>query len=147
MAESGLGGQFWFSATMHGLNCRNATFKERLGTTPYEKLYGRKKDVSLFRPYGCRGYMHLNKELRAKARGAQRAVLVINLSLATDCNTSGYKLLFEETGKVLISNEVRFDESFFPRRNRQMIDEHLTNLADIDVVSLDRGGMRWINKD
>ena len=28
-----------------------------------------------------------------------------------------------------------------------MIDEHLTNLADIDVVSLDRGGMRWINYD
>ena len=26
-----------------------------------------------------------------------------------------------------------------------MIDDHLTNLADIDVVSLDRGGMRWIN--
>ena len=28
-----------------------------------------------------------------------------------------------------------------------MIDDHLTNLADIDVVSLDRGGMRWINYD
>ncbi len=25
MAESGLGGQFWFSAIMHGVNCRNAT--------------------------------------------------------------------------------------------------------------------------
>ena len=47
----------------------------------------------------------------------------------------------------MISNEARFDESFFPRRNRQMIDNHLTNLADIDVVSLDRGGMRWIIYD
>ena len=147
MAESGLGGQFWFSATMHGVNCRNATFKERLGTTPHEKLYGRKKDVSRFRPYGCRGYMHLNKERRGKGRGAPRAVEVINLGLATNCNTSGYKLLVEETGKILISNEVRFDESFFPRRNQQMIDDHLTNLADIDVVSLDRGGMRWVNND
>ena len=70
------------------------------------------------------------------------AVEVINLGLATDCNTSGYKLLVEETGKVLISNEVRFNESFFPRRSRQMIDDHLTNLADIEVVRLDRGGMR-----
>ena len=57
--------------------------------------------------------MHLNKERRAKGRGAPRAVEVINLGLATDCNTSGYKLLVEETGKALISNEVRFDESFF----------------------------------
>ena len=46
MAESGLGSQFWFSATMHGVNCGNATFKERLGTTPHKKLYGRKNDVS-----------------------------------------------------------------------------------------------------
>ena len=91
--------------------------------------------------------MHLNKERRGKGRGAPRAVEVINLGLATDCNTSGYKLLVEETGKVLISNKVSFDESFFPRRDRQMIDDHLINLADIDVVSLDRGGIRWINYD
>ena len=28
-----------------------------------------------------------------------------------------------------------------------MIDDHRTTLADIDVVGLDRGGMRWINYD
>ena len=67
--------------------------------------------------------------------------------MATYCNTSGYKLLVEETGKILISNEVRFDEGLFPRRNRQMIDDHLTNLADIDVVRLDNGDMKWINYD
>ena len=55
--------------------------------------------------------MHLNKERRAKGRGAQREVEVINLGLATDCNTSGYKLLIEETGKILISNQVRSDET------------------------------------
>ena len=27
MDESGLGGQFWFSATMHAVNRRNATYK------------------------------------------------------------------------------------------------------------------------
>ena len=88
-----------------------------------------------------------NKERRGKGRGAPRAVEVINLGLATDCNTCGYKLLAEETGKVFIANEVRFNESFFPRRNRQMIDDHLTNLADIDVVRLDSRGMKWINYD
>ena len=34
MAESGLGGQFWFSATMHGVNCRNATYKESASGRP-----------------------------------------------------------------------------------------------------------------
>ncbi len=31
MAESGLGGQVWFSAAMHGVNCRNVTYKKLLG--------------------------------------------------------------------------------------------------------------------
>ena len=91
--------------------------------------------------------MHLNKERRDKGQGAPQAVEVINLWLVTDCNTSKYRLWIEEKGKVLISNEVRFNEGLFPRRNRQMIDDHLTNLADIDVVSLDRGGMRQVTFD
>jgi hypothetical protein len=41
----------WFSATIHGVNCKNTTNKERLGTTPHEKLYPKKKDALLFRPY------------------------------------------------------------------------------------------------
>ena len=28
-----------------------------------------------------------------------------------------------------------------------MIDDHLTNISEIDIVSLDRGGMRWIDYD
>ncbi len=56
--------------------------------------------------------MHLNKERRTKGRGAPRAVEVLNLGLATDCNTSGYKLFIEETGKVMKSNQVWFDETF-----------------------------------
>ena len=64
---------------------------------------------------------------------------------ATPAGKAWHKLLVEETAKVLISNKVRFNESFFPRRNRQMIDDHLTNLADIDVVRLDNGSMKWIN--
>ena len=55
--------------------------------------------------------MHQNKEMRAKGRGAPRAFKVLNLGLATDCNTSGYKLLIEETRKFLILNQVRFDET------------------------------------
>ncbi len=45
MAESGLGGPYWFSATHNGVTCRNVTYKERLGTTPYEKTYGVEKKV------------------------------------------------------------------------------------------------------
>ncbi len=57
MAESCLAGRYWFSAVNHGNNCRNVTFKYRLGTTPYALLYGMKKDGSKFRPFGCKAYV------------------------------------------------------------------------------------------
>jgi hypothetical protein len=103
MAESGLGRQYWFCSTQNGVNCRNVTFKERLGTTPY----GIKKDVSRFKPSGCRVYMPLNKDQRDKGRHAPKAVEVINLGIVMDSNTSRYKLLIEGTGKILISNQVQ----------------------------------------
>jgi hypothetical protein len=46
MAESGLGGRFWFNATPAGVEAHNTTFKERIWTTPHHLLYGQKKDVA-----------------------------------------------------------------------------------------------------
>ena len=100
MAESGLGGPMWFSAVTHAVNCRNVTFKKRLGTTQHEKLFGVNKDVSKFRPFGCRAYMHLNKERREKGKHVPMAVENIHLGFASDLNTSGYKFLVEGTGKT-----------------------------------------------
>jgi hypothetical protein len=68
IAESGLGGRFWFCANQNGVICRNVTFKQSIGTTPFQKMYGKKMDVSKFRPFGCRAYMHLNKDRREKGR-------------------------------------------------------------------------------
>ena len=64
MAQSGLGGKYWFCAATYGKDCRNVTYKERIKNTPWGLLYGEKKDVSKFRPFGCRAWMHLNKERR-----------------------------------------------------------------------------------
>ncbi len=56
IVESGLGGQFWFSAMMAARDARNATYKERIGTTPWVLMHGTKRDVSKFRAFGCRAY-------------------------------------------------------------------------------------------
>ena len=122
MAESGMGGPLWYSAGNHGLNSRTTTFKRRLGTTPHEKIFGVKKDVTKFRPFGCRAYMHLNKDRREKGKHVPKAVEVIHLGFAPDQNTSGYKFLIHGTNKVIVSNQGKFDEDFFPYRNREMIE-------------------------
>ena len=122
MAEAGLVGQCWLCATMHGVNCR-----KHIQGAPgnYSNL---KKDMSMFRPFSgcCRACMHFNKEHRTKGQDAPKVVEVFNLGFAIDCITSRYKVLIEETGKILISNQVRCDENLFPYRNEKVIDDLLT---------------------
>ncbi len=103
MVESGLGGQFWFSAAMAAKDTLNVTYKERIRMTLYLYMYGRKKDTSKFRAFCCQAYMYLNEELRGKGKHIPRAVEAINICFATD----GYKLFIQSTQKIVISNEVR----------------------------------------
>ena len=56
MTESELGGRFWFKAANSGKDARNVTFKERIGMSPYQAMYGEKKAVSDFRAFGCRAW-------------------------------------------------------------------------------------------
>ena len=51
MAESGLGGRFWFKAALAGKDARNVTYKQRLGQTPHSCIYCELKDVSRFRAF------------------------------------------------------------------------------------------------
>ncbi len=69
----------------------------------------------------------------------------VNRGFATDCNTSGYKLYIEGTGKILISNQVRFDENLYPYRNCEMVSQHLDDITVVDVMSLDTGNYEWIH--
>ncbi len=91
MVESGLGGQFWFSAAMAAKDARNVTYKERIQKTPHMLMYGAKKDISRFRAFGCQAYMYLSSDRRANGKHIHRAVEAINLGFATDHNMSGYK--------------------------------------------------------
>jgi hypothetical protein len=88
--------------------------------------------------------MHLNKDRREnlKGRHASNEVEAINLGFATDCNTIDSvvtKFLIEGTGKIVISNQVRFDEDFYPYRNRNMIERHLNDIAKLCILIIDRG--------
>ena len=74
-AESGLGGSFWFKAAAAGKAARNVTFKERIGMSPYQAMYGHgeKRDVSDFRAFGCRAWVYLDKQRLEKGKHTPRA--------------------------------------------------------------------------
>ena len=107
---------------MTAKDVRKVTYKERIKMTPYMRMYGKKKDISKFRAFGCQAYMYLNEERRGKGKHIPRAVEAINLGFATDHNISGYKLYILSTRKIVISNQVRFDELRFPYRKQAVIE-------------------------
>ncbi len=86
----------------------------------------------------------MNKDRREKGRHVPKAVEAVNLGFATDCNTRGYKLFIEETGRILISNQVKFDESLYPSRNCDMVLQHFYEITEMDMMSLDTGEYKWI---
>ena len=71
MAESGLGGKFWFKSALAAIDASNATYKERISTTPWRRMHGERRDVSRFRAFGCRAWVHLNLERREKGKHRQ----------------------------------------------------------------------------
>ena len=146
MAQSGLGGKYWFCAATYGKDCRNVTYKERIKNTPWGLLYGEKKDVSKFRPFGCRAWMHLNKERREKGKTAPRAIEGVNLGFASDLNTSAYKFL-TSTGQVLTSNQLDFDENFYPYRKEELIKHMDDGDNETDILFKASASITWLQYD
>ncbi len=52
---------------------------------------------------------------------APRATQVIHLGFATDANTSAYVVYNTAMDKILSTNQLVFDESFFPYRKENFI--------------------------
>ena len=108
-------------------------------------MYGTKADVSKFRPFGCRAYVHLKKERREPGKHTPRAVEAIHLGLASDCNMSAYKFCIPSTGKLINSNQAKFDEDMHPYRNQEMIADKLAEDNNVDILSELKKDVKWID--
>jgi hypothetical protein len=122
MVESGLGGRFWFKSACVGCQARNVTYKARIGTTPWKAMHGEKKDLSRFRAFGCRVWVHLNSERRDKGKHTARAIEAIQLGF--EPNTSTFSFFIPERNTLMSSNQAQFDETEFPFRNKEMIKKY-----------------------
>ena len=141
MAESrfGLGGRFWFRAMISGKDARNATYHDRIGTTPHHFVFEKPKNVSKSRAFGCKAFMYLNEDRSEKGKHLPRAAERIHLGFASDSNTSGYVIYFPSTCKTLISNQVRFDA--FQYRKQSMIDRHVEE--ELVNILQEEGAVKW----
>jgi len=141
MVESGLGGRFWFKSACVGCQARNVTYKARIGTTPWKAMHGEKKDVSRFRAFGCRAWVHLNSERRDKGKHTARAIEAIHLGF--EPNTSAYSFFIPERNTLMSSNQAQFDETEFPFRNKEMIEKYQSDQST-DILFRTESDVKWI---
>ena len=140
MAESGLGGRFWFRAAEAGIDASNATFKARIGTTPHHLMYGQNKDVSGFLAFGCTAWVYIDPQHRAKGKHTPRAEEAIYVGFTI--NTSALSIYVPERKKIVTTNQVTFSEHEFPFRKRMMVEKHLIDNST-DMLFQSPSNVEW----
>lgn len=124
LQHAGLPKDFWAEAVSNAANLRNRCPVSWLkGKTPYEAWTKSKPNLSHVKVFGCKAWCKVPDETRKK--WDPKAQSAINLGLVP--GTKGYKLYVPETGAVILSRDVAFDESSFPYRVEDQV-------VDLDIV-------------
>jgi transposase InsO family protein len=106
LVESQLPISLWAEAVSTVNYLRNISPSTGRDITPFEAFYGNKPDVSALRVFGCVAYALTPKELRQKLEPtSQRGRMV-----GYEPHSKAYRI-FLDTGKVIISRDVIFNES------------------------------------
>jgi hypothetical protein len=140
MAESGLGGRFWFKVALTGKNACNFTYKQQLGQTPYSCIYGELKDVSRFRAFCCRAWVYLNAERREKCKHTARAQAAIYLGFEPNTNT--WTFFISERQTLWSTSQAQFDEHMFPFRRRSIVNKFQQDNS-VDILFQAPSYIKW----
>jgi hypothetical protein len=114
-------------------NASNVTYKKRINTIPHRAAHEEKNNLSKLRTFGCKAVMYLEHVRReGPGRFADRGAEGINLGLAIDQNISAYKIYLIKERTIKVTNQVAFDEDYFPMtvaamaKSPQVVDDPIT---------------------
>ena len=108
LSDAGLPNTYWGDAILHAAWIVNRIPTRALegDITPYKSFYGVKPSLANLRIFGCKAYVHIPDEKRRKLDAKSLECVFIGFTP----NKSGYRLLHRNTGRVLDSRDVFFDE-------------------------------------
>ena len=112
LAAAGLSKTLWADAITTANYLRNRSPISGRDATPFELFYGTKPDVSHLRTFGARAYALIPGALRTKLDPVSAPGRLIGYAPGR----KGYKILLD-TGAVITSRDVTFDESAPPKPN------------------------------
>jgi len=125
LAHSGLSKMYWAEAVNTAAFLRNRvpTTAFRTHETPYSRWYGKKPNVSFLRVFGCAAYSHVPDNER-KGKFDKKTVKLRFIGYSE--NRKGYRLLDENSHRVVIRYDVKFNEDDFSRSCSSAADEQET---------------------
>lgn len=130
---------FWAEAISTAVYVRNRapTNAHKEVTTPYQKWYHCRPDISNLRVFGSLAYTHIPDQLRQKLDDKAEVMMMVGYSL----RSKAYRLYNPATGQIVIRRDVVFDEDKLgvPNTKRsQCEDDSQTLSIDIPDASSDQ---------
>lgn len=115
--HAGLSLGFWQLAVDTAVHVYNRTPTRTLKwKTPMELWSaGHIPDVSYFRVFGCKAYVHTQKEHRHKLEPNSKVMTFVGY----EDGSKGYRFWHSSTRSIVLSGEATFDETSFPSRPAQ----------------------------
>ena len=110
---AGLSSGFWSYAVRTAIHVYNVTPIAKDGfKTPKKMWSGLTPDISHLRIFGCSAYVTINKKKRQKLDPKSQEMTFIGY----EPGSKGYQFWDKDSRSIVISRDVKFDESKFPHR-------------------------------
>ncbi|MBW0567329.1 hypothetical protein O181_107044 [Austropuccinia psidii MF-1] len=103
------------------------------GKSPFEKLFYRKQNLSRMRRFGCCTFVTNNNYKHKLDKRAYKAILI-----GYEPSFGAYQILLEDTGKIICSHDVRFNEDELPlkmHKNQELKEQENTVEEEIEPIS------------
>ena len=97
----------WAEAVVTANYIRNRSPVSSGTKTPWELFFGKTPDVSLMRTFGSRAFVHIPKQLRKKLDPVSKKGILVGY----EPYSKAYRVLLDDTGKIVISRDITFNES------------------------------------
>ena len=133
LSQAGLEKRFWGPAVRTAAYLRNRCPSAALedGKTPFELFTGQKLSLEHLRTFGCVAYAHLPAQKRDKLDSKALKCIFIGYS----SERKAYRLYHFDSGRILDSRDVVFDENAFWNDQKQL--ETVPETSPVQIIEED----------
>lgn len=132
--------RFWAEASSMAVYLMNRSVNtNRLDKTPEELWSGKKVDLSKLKLFGTKVMVHVPKEKRKKWDYKSEKLIFVGY----DENTKGYRCIDRDTGKIMLSRDIKFLDEAIPKNDYiepvRVIDDCNEEMSDIKEDEINDG--------